>query len=255
MVEPRSEKRLLHLALAVIGVAYLLLGLAVAYFAVNLERSPDIGAAYFAVGILALGGTISAAGLLVGSVLGTLVFVRTASTRRVLYVLAILSGWIGTLVLGWLAWQFWTHSFPRRAQPRDASVLTNEPRIVDVHFASRHRLCPEGAASGGIGRANDHQRSIAEFLGPRFGRLRSTRSVTAWRRSPGFARRWRKYSRTDRECSVGTRRGRKLRRWGRMAFSAHCGIAVSEVASWRSAARTSASRTARELYGGHVWPR
>ena len=149
MVEPRSEKRLLHLALAVIGVAYLLLGLAVAYFAVNLERSPDIGAAYFAVGILALGGTISAAGLLVGSVLGTLVFVRTASTRRVLYVLAILSGWIGTLVLGWLAWQFWTHSFPRRAQPRDASVLTNEPRIVDVHFASRHRLCPEGRRVGG----------------------------------------------------------------------------------------------------------
>ena len=166
MVEPRSDKRLLHLALAVIGVAYLLLGLAVAYFAVNLERSPDIGAAYFAVGILALGGTISAAGLLVGSVLGTLVFVRTASTRRVLYVLAILSGWIGTLVLGWLAWQFWTHSFPRRAQLRDASVLTNEPRIVDIHFASRHRLCPEGAASRGIGRANDHQRSIAEFLGP-----------------------------------------------------------------------------------------
>ena len=255
MVEPRSEKRLLHLALAVIGVAYLLLGLAVAYFAVNLERSPDIGAAYFAVGILALGGTISAAGLLVGSVLGTLVFVRTASTRRVLYVLAILSGWIGTLVLGWLAWQFWTHSFPRRAQPRDASVLTNEPRIVDVLCVSASAV-PRGGSEWGD-RPSERPSAIHRGIpgASAFGRLRSTRSVTAWRRSPGFARRWRKYSRTDRECSVGTRRGRKLRRWGRMAFSAHCGIAVSEVASWRSAARTSASRTARELYGGHVWPR
>jgi hypothetical protein len=101
---------LLHLALAVIGVACLLLGLAVVYFAVNLRRSPDIGAAYFAVLILAWGGTIAAAGLLAGSVLGTWVLVRTASARRTLYVLAILSAWIGTLVLGWMAWEFWTNS-------------------------------------------------------------------------------------------------------------------------------------------------
>jgi hypothetical protein len=119
---PWSDKRLLRLALAVIGVAYLLLGLALVYFAVNLGRSPDIGAAYLAVGIVALGGTIAGAGLLAGSVLGTLVLVRTASARRALYVLAILSGWIGTLVLGWLAWQFWTHSFPSRTQLTDASV-------------------------------------------------------------------------------------------------------------------------------------
>ena len=110
MVEPRSHKRSLRLALAVIGVAYVVLGLAVVYFAVNLGRSPDIGAAYLAVGILAWSGTIAAAGLLAGSVLGTLVLVRNASARRALYVLAILSGWIGTLVLGWLAWEFWTHS-------------------------------------------------------------------------------------------------------------------------------------------------
>jgi threonine/homoserine/homoserine lactone efflux protein len=25
-------------------------------------------------------------------------------------VLAILGGWVGALVLGWLAWEFWTHS-------------------------------------------------------------------------------------------------------------------------------------------------
>jgi hypothetical protein len=108
----RSEPdtRLLHLALAVIGGAYLLLGLAVLYFAVNLGRSPNIGAAYLAVGIVAWSGTIAAAGLLAGSVLGTLVLVRNASARRTLYLLAILSAWIGTMVLGWTAWEFWSHS-------------------------------------------------------------------------------------------------------------------------------------------------
>ena len=110
MVEPWSDKRLLHLALAVIGVAYLLLGLAVLYFAVNLGRSANIGAAYLAVGIVAWSGTIAAAGLLAGGVLGTLVLIRNASARRTLYVLAILCAWIGTLVLGWMAWEFWTHS-------------------------------------------------------------------------------------------------------------------------------------------------
>ena len=110
MVEPWSTNRLFRVALAVIGVAYLLLGVVVAYFAVNLGRSPDIGAAYLAVGILAWGGTIAAAGLLTGSVLGTLVLVRDASARRTLYLVAILSGWIGTVVLGWLAWEFWAYS-------------------------------------------------------------------------------------------------------------------------------------------------
>ena len=38
------------------------------------------------------------------------ILVRNASARRTLYVLAILSAWIGTLVLGWMAWEFWTHS-------------------------------------------------------------------------------------------------------------------------------------------------
>ncbi len=88
----------------------MLLGVVVVYFALNLGRSPDIGAAYLAVGILAWGGTLAAAGLLTGSVLGTSVLVRDASVRPPLYVLAILCGWIGTLVLGWLAWNFWSHS-------------------------------------------------------------------------------------------------------------------------------------------------
>ena len=100
----------IRLALTIVGIGYVLLGLVVAHFAVNLGRSADIGAAYLAVGILAWGGTIAATGLFAGSVLGTLALVRHTDTRRPLYVLAILSGWIGALVLGWLAWEFWTHS-------------------------------------------------------------------------------------------------------------------------------------------------
>ena len=100
----------IRVPLTVIGVAYAVLGLVVVLFSVILRQRVDIGGAYFAVGVMALGGTIAATGLSVGSVLGTLALVRHPDTRRPLYVLVILSGWIGALVLGWLAWQFWTHS-------------------------------------------------------------------------------------------------------------------------------------------------
>ena len=98
----------IRLALVVIGVAYALFGLVVVYFAVS--RPANIGLAYLAVGILAGGGTIAATGLFAGSVLGTLALLRHTETRRPLYLLAILGGWIGALVLGWLAWEFWSHS-------------------------------------------------------------------------------------------------------------------------------------------------
>ena len=104
----------IRVALSLIGVAYAALGLLVALFAVTLRQRLDIGATYLAVGVLALGGTIAAAGLSAGSVLGTLALVRHPDIRRPLYVLVIVSGWLGALVLGWLAWQFWTHSsFPK----------------------------------------------------------------------------------------------------------------------------------------------
>ena len=100
----------IRVALSLIGVAYALLGLVVVLFAVILHQRGDIGTAYLAVGILGWGGTIAATGLSAGSVLGTLALVRHPDIRRQLYVLVILSGWIGALVLGWLAWEFWTHS-------------------------------------------------------------------------------------------------------------------------------------------------
>jgi hypothetical protein len=100
----------IRVALSLIGVAYAILGLVVVLFALTLGQRGDIGTAYLAVGILASGGTIAATGLLTGSALGTLALVRHSDTRRPLYLLAILGGWIGALVLGWFAWEFWTHS-------------------------------------------------------------------------------------------------------------------------------------------------
>ena len=100
----------IRVALSLIGVAYVLLGLVVVLFAVNLRQRGDIGTAYLAVGILAWGGTIAATGLFAGSALGTLALIRHPDTRRPLCLLAILGGWIGALVLGWFAWEFWTHS-------------------------------------------------------------------------------------------------------------------------------------------------
>ena len=100
----------IRVALSVIGVAYAVLALVVLLFAVNLRQRVNIGTAYLAAGVLAWGGTIAATGLSAGSVLGTLALVRHPATHRPLYVLTILSGWIGALVLGWLAWEFWTHS-------------------------------------------------------------------------------------------------------------------------------------------------
>jgi hypothetical protein len=99
-----------RLALSVIGVAYALLGLLVALFAMTVGRRVDIGTAYLAAVILGWSVAIAATGLFAGSVLGTLALVRHTETRRPLYLLAILSGWIGALVLGWIAWEFWTHS-------------------------------------------------------------------------------------------------------------------------------------------------
>ena len=99
-----------RVAVSVIGVAYAVLGIMVVLFAVNLRQRGDIGTAYLAVGVLAWGGTLVATGLSAGSVLGTLALVQHPDTRRPLYVLVVLGGWIGALVLSWLAWEFWTNS-------------------------------------------------------------------------------------------------------------------------------------------------
>ena len=100
----------IRVALSVIGGAYAVFGLMVVLFAVTLHQRVDIGTTYLAVAALAWTGTLAAAGLSAGGALGALALVRHPDTRRPLYVLVILSGWIGAFLLGWLAWAFWTHS-------------------------------------------------------------------------------------------------------------------------------------------------
>jgi len=39
------------------------------------------------------------------------------------------------------------------------------PRVVDAHFTSRMLLCPGAPSRGGVGQANDSQKTVAEFLG------------------------------------------------------------------------------------------
>jgi hypothetical protein len=100
----------IRLALGVIGIAYAVLGLVVILFAVNMARRVDIGQAYLSVMVLGWGGTLAVIGLVAGSALGTLALVRHAETPRAWHVFVILSGWVAALVLGWLAWEFWTNS-------------------------------------------------------------------------------------------------------------------------------------------------
>ena len=44
--------------------------------------------------------------------------------------------------------------------------IVHVPRTVDPQFATRLSLCPNAPMSGGAIRANDAQRSVAEFIGP-----------------------------------------------------------------------------------------
>ena len=101
----------IRLALLIIAGALLLFAIVVTHFAINTRHpSPNIGAAYLAVWILAGGGALTAAGLFTGGALGTLALVRYPDTRRPLYVFVILCTWMAALVLGWWGWEFWSHS-------------------------------------------------------------------------------------------------------------------------------------------------
>jgi hypothetical protein len=99
-----------RLALTILGAASALLGLAVVLFALGLEHPADIGSAYMAVLLFAAAGSVATVGLFVGSVLGTMALVRHPESRRPLFLLVMLAGWIAALSLGWIAWEFWLHS-------------------------------------------------------------------------------------------------------------------------------------------------
>jgi hypothetical protein len=107
-----------RLAVWIIGTTYVLFGLLVILFATIVSKlQVNIGVAYLIAVLMGGSVAVAAAGLFGGSVLGTLALARHSGTPRLLHVLAIFSGWVGALVLGWFAWQFWSHSFLPKVAP------------------------------------------------------------------------------------------------------------------------------------------
>ena len=107
-----------RLAVRIIGITYALFGLLVILFGTTVSRlQVNIGVAFLIA--MLMGGSIAmaAVGLFTGSVLGALAVVRHSGTLRPIHLLVILSGWVGALVLGWFAWQFWTHSSLPKVAP------------------------------------------------------------------------------------------------------------------------------------------
>lgn len=101
-----------RLAVWIIGTTYAVFGLLVILFATIVSKlQVNIGVAYLIAMLMGGSVTVTAVGLFAGSLLGTLALVRDGGTPRALHLIAIMSGWIGALVLGWFAWEFWSHSF------------------------------------------------------------------------------------------------------------------------------------------------
>jgi hypothetical protein len=76
----------------------------------SLRGRVDLGTAFLTAMMIGVGEVSVAGGLLAGSVLGTVALLRRPESRRLVYVLAVLSGWIGGLLLGSIAWEFWSNS-------------------------------------------------------------------------------------------------------------------------------------------------
>ena len=99
----------LRIAVRTIWSAYALLGVFAAAFFFLLEpKRLDIGGVTLALILMGIGSVSIAVALLAGSVVGTRVMLSNRSARRAGAVFTVLAGWIGSLLLGWLAWGFWT---------------------------------------------------------------------------------------------------------------------------------------------------
>jgi hypothetical protein len=98
-----------RIAVWMIWGAYLLLAvLAAAFFLLLESKALDIGGVTFALILMGLGSLFVAAALLAGSAIGTFALVTSYSDRSTSVVLTVIAGWIGSVLLGWLAWSFWT---------------------------------------------------------------------------------------------------------------------------------------------------
>jgi hypothetical protein len=100
---------LTRLAVWIIWCAYVLLGVLGAAFLFLLEpERVDIAGVTLALILMGVGSVFTAVVLLIGSVVATRAMLYNSSARRTSVVLTALAGWIGTLLLGWLAWNSWT---------------------------------------------------------------------------------------------------------------------------------------------------
>jgi hypothetical protein len=99
-----------HLASRLIWTAYGVLALAIGFFAITIHWiRPDVGAVFLVTILLGACGTAAGFTLLVASMLGTLAMMQQKTLRRTFNVTTVLAGWLGALIVGWIAWGFWTH--------------------------------------------------------------------------------------------------------------------------------------------------
>ena len=68
----------------------------------------DIGGVTLTLILMGVGSLFVAAALLAGSAIGTRAMLSNSSARRTGVIFTVLAGWIGSGLLGWLAWSFWT---------------------------------------------------------------------------------------------------------------------------------------------------
>jgi hypothetical protein len=100
---------LTRFAVRIIWGAYLLLGVLGAALLFLLEpKRLDIGGVTLALILMGVGSVCISVALLAGSVVVTRAMLYDSSARRTSVVITMLAGWIGTLLLGGLAWSFWT---------------------------------------------------------------------------------------------------------------------------------------------------
>jgi len=94
----------------IIWTAYFALAVAVVVFSYLVQsKRMDIGSTMASVLLLGATGVVIAIALLSGSVIGTTALARDPAVRRIGPIVTIVVGWVGTIVLAWLSWSFWTH--------------------------------------------------------------------------------------------------------------------------------------------------
>jgi hypothetical protein len=98
-----------RVAIWLIGSAYALLALAIVLFSFAIHPRADIGSVFAATVLLGVAGTTVCFLLLGGSALGIYAMVRQPACRRAACVLTMMTGLIGGMFLGWIAWGFWMH--------------------------------------------------------------------------------------------------------------------------------------------------